>query len=173
MTKPAVEVGRWEENRRGNRSDPRTALQHLESLAWLLDSSIPVPGTRFRIGLDSLIGLVPVIGDLLGAALSTYILAMSAKLGVPRVTLLRMGFNTTLDALFGMIPFAGDLFDAGWKANRRNVALLRGHLENPAAARRGDLLFASLFVILMLAVLAGLGWTGYSLGRWLLSGLGG
>jgi Domain of unknown function (DUF4112) len=173
MSKPAVEIRRWDERPRGNRNDPRTSLQHLEALAWLLDSSIPVPGTRFRIGLDSLIGLVPVIGDLMGAALSTYILAMSAKLGAPRVTLLRMGFNTTVDALFGMVPFAGDLFDAGWKANRRNVALLRAHLENPTAARRGDWVFATGFVILVMAVLALLGWAGVSLGRWILGGLAG
>ncbi len=163
MGKPVVEIGRWDEGAFGSRKGSVTALDSLEALAWLLDSSIPVPGTGFRIGLDSLIGLVPVIGDLIGAALSAYILAMAARLGVPRVTLLRMGFNIGLDAVGGMVPLAGDLFDMAWKANRRNVALLRAHLENPAAAKRVDWLFAILFIILVLAMLALLGWAGFAL----------
>ncbi|MDB5047399.1 MAG: hypothetical protein JWO30_470 [Fibrobacteres bacterium] len=169
MEKPTVEVGRWDQRDPGRRAAPQSALDGLEALAWLLDSSIPVPGTGFRVGLDSLIGLIPVIGDAIGAILSTYILVMSARMGVPRVTLLRMGFNITLEAVVGVVPLAGDLFDFAWKANRRNVALLRAHAENPSQARRGDWLFAGLFMFLVLAVLCGLGWAGYSLGRWLLS----
>lgn len=171
MAKPAVEVGRWDERGPGRaRSDRsrQTTLNGLEALAWLLDSSIPVPGTAFRIGLESLIGLVPVIGDAIGAALSSYILIMAARMGVPRITLLRMGFNIGVEAVVGVVPIAGDLFDFAWKANRRNVELLRAHVEHSDKARRGDWAFATLFVLLVMAVVALLGWAGYAAARWLL-----
>jgi len=96
----------------------------LELLAWWLDSAIVVPGTRFRVGLDALIGLVPGIGDLIGAALSAYIVAAAARRGLPRSVLFRMALNVGLEALVGVVPIVGDLFDAAWKANQRNVALL-------------------------------------------------
>jgi hypothetical protein len=170
MPKTTVEVGRWDQRGPTSSTDPQSALKGLEALAWLLDNSIRIPGTRFRIGVDSLIGVVPVIGDAIGALLSTYILVMSAKMGVPRVTLLRMGFNITLEAVVGVVPLVGDLFDFAWKANRRNVVLLRAHVENPSQARRGDWLFAGLFLLFVLAVLGLLGWAGFSLGRWIIPG---
>jgi hypothetical protein len=162
---PKVEVGRWDEKDRSRPEDANTPLGRLESLAWLLDSSIPVPGTRFRVGLDALIGLIPVVGDVVGAALSTYILFMASRQGVPRVTLLRMGFNVTLEAVVGLIPFAGDLFDFAWKANRRNVDLLRAHIQDPARARKGDAIFAAGFMLIAAAVLGLLAWSGFLLGR--------
>ncbi|MEO6098099.1 MAG: DUF4112 domain-containing protein [Fibrobacteria bacterium] len=177
--KPKVEVGRWQdrEQRAGGdqgidpRLNPRKSgdagspLGQLEALAWMLDSSIAIPGTAFRIGLDSLIGLIPVIGDAIGMALSSYILFMSAKLGVPRVTLLRMGFNVALEGVVGLIPLAGDLFDMAWKANRRNVDLLRAHLDNPGRARKGDWLFAALLILGLIALLGLLALGGFALGR--------
>ena len=105
--------------------------RRLARLAWLLDSSIPVPGTRFSIGLDALIGLVPVVGDLVGVLLSCYILGEAVRLGVGRRTLARMAFNVALEGLVGMVPVAGDLFDAGWKANQRNMRLLNEWLDRP------------------------------------------
>ena len=149
-------------------SDPE--MQALELLAWILDSSIQVPGTRFRVGVDALIGLIPVIGDALGALISAFILAQAARLGAPRVTLLRMGFNIGVEALVGMIPFAGDLFDAGWKANIRNVELLRAHRSDPGRARRVDRLFATGLIVCVLAVVGVCGWLGYRLLRHLLAG---
>lgn len=163
--KPKVEVGRWDEKDRSRPEDANTPLGQLEALAWILDSSIPVPGTRLRVGLDAVIGLIPVIGDVVGAALSTYILFMSARQGVPRVTLLRMGFNVTLEALVGLIPFVGDVFDFAWKANRRNVELLRAHIADPSRARRGDAMFAAVFILFAAAVLGLLAWGGFLLGK--------
>jgi hypothetical protein len=173
--KPKVEVGRWQDREQRTGADPRfdprakgdagTPLGQLEILAWALDSSIAIPGTAFRVGLDSLIGLVPVIGDVIGMALSSYILFMAAKLGVPRVTLLRMGFNVALEGVVGLIPLAGDVFDMAWKANRRNVDLLRAHLENPSRARKGDWLFASLLLLGVVALLGLLAWAGFLIGR--------
>ncbi len=113
--------------------EDRRRLKHrrLERLAWLLDSSIPLPGLNFRIGLDGLLGLLPGFGDTLGALASSYILAEAGRLGAPRPVLLKMAFNIALDAILGAIPFLGDLFDFAWKANLRNVRLLGEFLERP------------------------------------------
>lgn len=160
-----VEIGRWDEA--GSRSAPALAEEvgRLEALAWLLDSSIPVPGTRLRIGLDPLIGLIPVVGDLVGMLFSAYILVRAARLGIPRVTLLRMGFNVTLESVVGIVPLVGDAFDFWWQANRKNVELLKAHMRDPGRARRGDWLFAILFLLGAAALFFLLGWGGLALGR--------
>jgi hypothetical protein len=115
--------------------------KRLARLAWLLDSSIPIPGTRFSVGIDALIGLVPFLGDIAGVLFSGYILAEAARMGVGRRILFRMAFNIAVEGLAGMIPFAGDLFDAAFKANQRNVRLLDAWFEKPAAAQRSSGLF--------------------------------
>lgn len=172
MGNPRVEIGRWDESDPRKRPAPDPAgreaaetVQGLEGLAWLLDSSIPVPGTRLRIGLDPLLGLVPVVGDLIGMLFSAYILVQAARLGIPRVTLMRMGFNVTVEAAVGILPLVGDLFDFGWKANRKNVDLLKAHLRDPGRAKRGDWLFAGLFLFGAFALLFLIGWGGLALGR--------
>jgi hypothetical protein len=123
------------------RDDPR--LRSLDALGELLDDSIPIPGTRRRIGLDALIGLLPGVGDLVGALLSTYIIAAAARLGVSRATLLRMAANVGVEALVGMVPLLGDLFDAGWKANLRNLRLVRRSLESPQRTTRASRLWVA------------------------------
>lgn len=125
----------------------------VEALAWLLDSAIRLPG-GFRIGLDALIGLVPVVGDAAGALLSAYIVREAARLGAPPSLLLRMAFNVLLEGLVGAIPLLGDLFDAAWKANRRNAALLAAHLDNPAGTARSSRRFVGLVLFLLLAGMA-------------------
>jgi hypothetical protein len=124
-------------------AEERQARERLSFLAWLLDSSIPVPGTRLTIGLDALIGLVPVLGDLLGVALSSFIVAEASRLGAPRALLTRMACNVAVEGVVGMVPLAGDLFDAGWKANQRNVRLLGAWLDHPHRAQRGNRLFVA------------------------------
>ena len=105
--------------------------KRLERLAWFLDNSIPIPGTKARVGFDPLIGLLPGIGDSLGALFSSYILAAAARLGAPKSVLLKMAFNIALDAVAGAVPVLGDLFDFAWKANQRNVELLGAYVEQP------------------------------------------
>ena len=101
-------------------------MARLRRVGWLLDNSIPIPGTRFHLGIDQIIGLVPGIGDLIGGALSLYIIVEAWRLGVPRGLLARMGWNVAVDTLVGEIPLLGDLFDIAFKANIRNLALLDG-----------------------------------------------
>jgi hypothetical protein len=104
--------------------------RRLERLATVLDSAIAIPGTRIRLGADSLLGLLPGIGDLVGIGLSGYIIMEARRLGAPATTLARMVANVAIDGVIGAIPIVGDLFDIAFKANRRNVALLREHLAD-------------------------------------------
>ncbi|MBA2459156.1 MAG: DUF4112 domain-containing protein [Gemmatimonadales bacterium] len=150
-TRPLVpEVGQLDSRR----------AERLRRLGNLLDNSIPVPGTRFRFGLDTVIGLVPGVGDLVGGALSVYIILEAARLGVPRPLLARMGYNVAVDTVVGGVPLLGDLFDAGFKANLRNLALVREHLERPAAVRQSGRRFAivlavGIFLLIAAAAAAG------------------
>ena len=107
------------------------ALERVRRLAYWLDDRFRIPGTEIRVGLDSLIGLVPGVGDTATLLLSGYIVAEAWRLGVPRHLLARMAVNVGIDWVLGSIPLVGDLFDIGWKANTRNLALLRRHLGEP------------------------------------------
>jgi Domain of unknown function (DUF4112) len=104
-------------------------LRRLRDLARLLDSAFEIPGTNWRIGWDSLVGLVPVVGDLATGAVSAAIVARAAQLGVPRWQLVRMAANVGIDLALGAIPFVGDAFDFVWKANNRNVRILERYFE--------------------------------------------
>lgn len=115
------------------------SLARLEKLAFLLDSAFVIPGTGRRVGLDAVMGLVPVVGDFAGVVLSSYILYEARRLGVPRHVLGRMAMNVAFDGVVGLVPVAGDLFDAAFKANRRNVRLLRTHLERTGKVRPAEI----------------------------------
>jgi hypothetical protein len=129
-------------------------INRLKRLAWLLDSSIPIPGTRLSIGLDALVGLVPFLGDLVGVLASSWILIEAARLGAGTSVLARMALNIALEGVVGTIPLAGDLFDAAWKANQRNVRLLDEWLERPAHAERASGLVVLVVVVTLIAVAA-------------------
>jgi hypothetical protein len=129
--------------------------KRLRTLAWLMDNSIPLPG-GFRIGLDSIIGLVPGIGDAIGALISAYIINEARDMGAPRSVLLRMMSNVMMDAVVGAVPFAGDVFDAAYKSNMRNLALLAEYQLDPVGSRRGSRWFVagfSLMLILMVLLM--------------------
>lgn len=112
-------------------SDEAESRQRLETLAWLFDQSIKIPILNYRIGLDVIIGLFPGVGDLISAAVSTYLVSEAARLGASKMTLMRMAGHVLMDTALGSIPFIGDLFDATYKANTRNVKLLNEHLQSP------------------------------------------
>ncbi len=130
------------------------SLSRLRSLARLLDSVFQVPFTRLRIGLDAVLGLVPGWGDAAGAVASAYIILQAARLGAPNAVLLRMVYNTGLEALVGIVPVLGDLFDAGWKANVKNVELLERYLERPGPAATASrlVILGALAAVVVLAV---------------------
>lgn len=111
-------------------------LARLDALATLLDRAVRIPGTNIRFGLDALLGLVPGVGDLATGALSVYVITRAGRLGVSRAVMSRMLGNVLLDVAAGSVPVAGDAFDVAWRANSRNVELLRRHLTDPAGARR-------------------------------------
>jgi len=104
-------------------------IARLDALASLLDTAILIPGTNVRFGLDAVIGLVPGIGDAITTMLSLYIVKEARALGAPRHVILRMLGNVALDGVVGAVPLAGDLFDVMWRANRRNMKLLRDWLD--------------------------------------------
>src|SRR5687768_8009516 len=104
-------------------------LKHMETLAKLLDAQFRIPGTDFRFGLDSLIGLVPGAGDLSTFAVSGYMVLILARNGASGYVLARMILNILIDAIFGSIPLLGDLFDIAFKANMRNMRLMQEHYQ--------------------------------------------
>lgn len=110
-------------------------LKHRHSLAWLLDSSIPLPG-GFRIGLDGIIGLIPGIGDLIGGGLSTWLLYQAYQQNIPKMIIARMLVNILIDAGLGSIPIIGDIFDFFWKSNLRNAELLDRYRREPQKTYR-------------------------------------
>ncbi len=110
------------------------AVVRLDGLAKVMDSAIAIPGTNIVLGLDAVLGLLPVVGDAISSAISGYIILEAKKLGAPRLLVARMAGNATVDAVVGSIPFLGDVFDVAFKANRKNIALLRRHLEKNGLA---------------------------------------
>ena len=119
-------------------------LRRLRRFAHWLDDGVRLPGVPLRVGLDAIVGLVPGLGDAAGVVLSAWIVMEAVRLGASKATLTRMVLNVALDALGGALPLVGDLFDAVWKENLRNVALLERHLAEPDRAGRVDRRFVAL-----------------------------
>lgn len=105
-----------------------TTLDRIRRLSRLMDTSIRIPVFGFRIGLDPIIGLVPGAGDFVSTAFSAYIIFLATRFGIPRQDLTKMIFNVGLEAVVGTVPLVGDLFDAFYKSNIRNLAILEQHL---------------------------------------------
>lgn len=106
----------------------------IEKLAEWLDTKFAIPGLGWRFGLDSIIGLVPGVGDVITGGLSVYIMTRAHQLGASRLVLTRMGWNVLVDTVLGAIPLVGDLFDLANKSNARNVRILLRHLEEKRRA---------------------------------------
>ncbi|MFO8087215.1 MAG: DUF4112 domain-containing protein [Bacteroidales bacterium] len=146
-----------------NITDKQRVKKRLDRLAWYLDNSIPLPGLNFRVGIDPLVGLIPGIGDTIGAIMSSYILSEAASLGAPKSILLKMAFNIAVDALAGALPIFGDLFDFGWKANQRNARILEGYIDNPRETVDSSRLFAWVLVGSLIGLFIFVGLLGYLL----------
>jgi hypothetical protein len=104
-------------------------LDRLAALAWFMDSAIAIPGTRRTVGADAFLSFVPGIGSLAGTGISLYLLAEALRHGAPAGKLARMGANVAVDTALGAVPLIGPFFDMAFKANTRNLAILREHLE--------------------------------------------
>ena len=111
------------------------SLIRLEALAKLMDGALVIPGTNIRIGLDGVIGLIPGIGDIIGGVISSYLIWEARQLGAPKWLIARMLVNMAFDTALGAIPIAGDVFDVMFRANMKNMALLRLHLEKQGYRR--------------------------------------
>lgn len=113
------------------------ALHRMEAVAYALDESVRIPGTNASVGIDPILGVLPVAGDLVSGAISLYIVVESANLGVTYTTLLRMIATIAVDVVGGSIPYLGTLFDSFWKANKRNVELALTDLAEPVPENSG------------------------------------
>ena len=122
-------------------------LNGIRKLSRLMDTSIRIPLTGFRIGIDPIIGLVPGAGDLISTAFSAYIIFLATRFGIPRQDLAKMIFNVGLEAVVGTVPLVGDLFDAFYKSNIRNLAILEQHLTvvEPKLKEVSDELYSGKF----------------------------
>lgn len=109
--------------------DPHSIRQRIEALELLLERSFHIPGTRVPVGLDSIIGLVPVVGDLVTAAMGAYLVWEARNLGMSKFQLMRMAANVGVDTALGAIPFVGDAFDFVWRSNSKNVRIIKRHLD--------------------------------------------
>lgn len=138
------------------------ADEWMRLLAFVLDDLIPVPGTKLRVGLDPILGLIPGVGDSSAAAVSSVILFRALRAGVPRIVIARMAAHVLINALVGGIPGLGDLFSVWFKSNRRNYELLQKHASGRRASTAGDWIFlGSLLAVVFLGVAAVALTTGY------------
>jgi hypothetical protein len=117
---------------------PEESVARVEALARLMDGAFVLPGTSIRLGLDAVIGLVPVAGDVISGLVSSYMIWEARQIGAPRWLIARMMANTLLDTTVGAIPLVGDAFDVMFRANMRNMALLRRHMEKRGLTRAGS-----------------------------------
>ena len=144
---------------RSNQRQAKVVDKSLERLGWLMDDLFRIPVLGWRFGLDAIIGLVPALGDTTTSLVSFYILASAVRYRVPKITLLRMGLNIAIDYAIGSLPLVGDLFDAWWKSNQMNVALLKRRAQVSAVdakkGRASDWLFVGLIILGLAGLLLG------------------
>ena len=110
-------------------TDPQSVRRRVEGLEHLLEGFFEVPGLGRKVGLDAIVGLIPVAGDVITAAMGLYLVWEARNLGMPRWQLWRMAGNVGIDSLIGAVPIAGDLFDFAFRSNRRNLKIIRKHLD--------------------------------------------
>jgi hypothetical protein len=109
--------------------DPQAVRNRVEAMEKLLERVFVIPGINRPIGVDSIIGLIPVVGDVATALMGAYIVWEARNLGMSRLQLTRMAANIGIDTALGAIPFAGDVFDFFWRSNSRNLRIIRKHLD--------------------------------------------
>ena len=143
------------------------SLRHIEWLAKLMDSQFRIPGTNIRFGFDALLGLIPGAGDFGGFLISVVMLTTLARNGASGYVMARMFMNIIVDALVGSIPLLGDLFDVAFKANERNLQLMRDHYQEGKHQGSASRIIIPVILVLLL-VLTAIGWMSYKLISWLI-----
>ena len=117
-------------------NDPVSVRQRIEAMEFLLERCIELPGIGRKVGLDAIIGLIPVIGDIITAAMGAYIVWEARNLGLPKWKLWRMAGNIAFDTALGAVPIAGDAFDLLFRSNTRNLKIVKRHLDKHHPASR-------------------------------------
>lgn len=141
-------------------------MQDLKRLAELMDSKYEGP-FGFRFGLDGLIGLFPIVGNMITSCVSLYIIIRAAALGCPPIVLLRMGLNVLIDNIFDLVPILGNIFDFMWRANNKNILLLEGYLVNPGRTVGSSRWLILATVLVMIAMMASLIYGAFYILQWL------
>ena len=115
--------------------EPHHVRQRLETLEHLLERSFRIPGVNYPVGLDAIVGLVPVVGDIVTAAMGAYFVWEAKNIGLPKWKLWRMAGNVAIDSVIGAVPLVGDAFDLAFRSNTRNLRIVKKHLDkhHPAA----------------------------------------
>ncbi|MEG4114770.1 MULTISPECIES: DUF4112 domain-containing protein [unclassified Microcoleus] len=157
------------QNSSGNTPSPShvASLRRLRRISHLLDNAIPIPGTKYRIGLDPILGLIPGGGDLISSIFAGYVVFKSAQMGVPQETLVQMAANIVFDTVAGTVPVAGDLLDVAWKANVKNIELLDAHLGSPEQGKKADWLFVAVLLLGLMLIVGGVIFLSVMLFGWL------
>ena len=149
------------------------SLRRLRRISHLLDNAIPIPGTKYRIGLDPILGLIPGGGDLISSIFAGYVVFKSAQMGVPQETLVKMATNIVFDTVAGTVPVAGDLLDVAWKANVKNIDLLDAHLGSPEQGKKADWLFVAALLLGLMLIVGGVIFLSVMLFAWVFRALTG
>ena len=131
----------------------RAAEQRIGRVTRVLDELVGVPGTPIKVGLDPVIGLIPVVGDAVAAGVGAWVIAEAARFGIPRLVLGRMVLNLLLDLGVGAIPILGDVYDLFFRSNSRNLALFRRHALDPDASTRGERAFFAGLLLVIVGIL--------------------
>lgn len=143
----------------------RAAERRIQFVSRIMDDLVKVPGTGRRVGIDPILGLIPVLGDGISAAVGFWLIAEAARFRLPSIVLARMIVNTLVDVVLGAVPFVGDLFDFVSKSNTRNLELFRRHATDPGASTNDQRAFFAGLLIILVAIV----WLAWQALGWLLS----
>ena len=136
-----------------NKEVKEEKLIRLKRLSERLDDTFTIPGTKYKIGIEALIGAVPIIGDLIGGILASYIMYSGMKMGAPPQIIARMAVNIAIDFAIGSIPIIGDLFDLVWKANKKNVELIEDATLDDKEEQKLNYLIITALILVLLGIL--------------------
>ena len=136
-----------------NKEVKEEKLIRLKRLSERLDNTFTIPGTKYKIGIEALIGAVPIIGDLIGGILASYIMYSGMKMGAPPQIIARMAVNIAIDFTIGSIPIIGDLFDLVWKANKKNVELIEDATLDDKEEQKLNYLIITALILVLLGIL--------------------